>query len=421
MKKTSLFFVIVSFAMAFTSCSGNFKTTATLNNELYSLNNAFGLASVSSFKQEIFFNENDSANLERFYKSFLSGFNADFKKTSEGKLQEFNGVSLSMSLNSEIEKGFLFGDSTLVANRKLIGQTALEIIGGKDSVGGFTEKTAQSFYFKINREKRDTIPHELTAEKLDSLNIAYAVLRTSRYARDLDSLKRKDFAKGFKRGLKITEPSERYKTTGSIIGAQGFEGLSKSGLLGDSAITLDAKKLTAGINAGILSDTTVFTEKTANQYIRNVAEARRKAQTEKLYGKNVEAGAKFLAENAQHPDVKVTESGLQYKIIKEGKGAKPKVTDRVTVNYHGTLIDGTVFDSSVERGQPATFGLSQVIVGWTEALQLMTVGSKWTLYIPYQLAYGERAAGSIEPFSTLIFEVELLGIEKPAETQKPVK
>ena len=105
------------------------------------------------------------------------------------------------------------------------------------------------------------------------------------------------------------------------------------------------------------------------------------------------------------------ESGLQYEILKQGSGAKPTINDNVTTHYHGTLIDGTIFDSSVDRGQPATFPVSGVIKGWTEALQLMSVGSKWRLYVPYDLAYGERGAGAnIGPFTTLIFEVELISI-----------
>jgi FKBP-type peptidyl-prolyl cis-trans isomerase FklB len=104
--------------------------------------------------------------------------------------------------------------------------------------------------------------------------------------------------------------------------------------------------------------------------------------------------------------------GLQYQVITEGTGEKPTISDRVKVHYHGTLTDGTVFDSSIERGEPAVFGVAQVIKGWTEALQLMPVGSKWILYIPYDLAYGGRDAGKIKPFSNLIFEIELLDIEK---------
>ena len=126
-----------------------------------------------------------------------------------------------------------------------------------------------------------------------------------------------------------------------------------------------------------------------------------------------EAGEKFLAENATRANVVTLPSGLQYEIITEAIGQKPVATDKVKVHYHGTLIDGTVFDSSVRRGEPATFGVTQVIQGWVEALQLMPVGSKWKLYIPYDLAYGEHGAGQmIAPFSALIFEVELLEIVK---------
>lgn len=135
----------------------------------------------------------------------------------------------------------------------------------------------------------------------------------------------------------------------------------------------------------------------------------------KLQGERLElnqkAGQEFLSINKERPGVVTLPSGLQYEIIKEGNGPKPKATDQVECHYHGTLIDGTVFDSSVERGQPATFGVNQVIPGWVEALQLMPAGSKWKLFIPSNLAYGERGAGqSIEPNSTLIFEVEILNI-----------
>ncbi len=126
----------------------------------------------------------------------------------------------------------------------------------------------------------------------------------------------------------------------------------------------------------------------------------------------IEEGKKFLAENSLKEGVQVTPSGLQYKIVKPGNGPTPKLTDKVNVHYHGTLTDGTVFDSSVERGQPISFPLNGVIEGWQEGLQLMPVGAKYLLYIPYDLAYGNRGAGAvIKPYSTLVFEVELLGIE----------
>lgn len=128
--------------------------------------------------------------------------------------------------------------------------------------------------------------------------------------------------------------------------------------------------------------------------------------------KNKEAGQKFLADNGKRTGVVTTASGLQYEILKEGNGPKPAAENTVKVNYHGTTVEGIIFDSSVDRGEPVTFGLGQVIKGWTEALQLMPVGSKWKIFIPSELGYGEQAAGpKIKPNSVLIFELELLSIE----------
>jgi FKBP-type peptidyl-prolyl cis-trans isomerase len=151
-----------------------------------------------------------------------------------------------------------------------------------------------------------------------------------------------------------------------------------------------------------------YSPEEANNIIQNFLSE----QGAKKFGANKEAGAAYLAENAKKEGVSVTESGLQFEVIEAGSGDKPTATSSVTVHYHGTLPDGTVFDSSIERGQPATFGVNQVIKGWTEALQLMPVGSKYRLYIPEDLAYGANPhpGGPIEPFMTLVFDVELLEI-----------
>lgn len=139
----------------------------------------------------------------------------------------------------------------------------------------------------------------------------------------------------------------------------------------------------------------------------------RNASNKQSAAENIKAGEAFLAANKLKEGVKTTPSGLQYLRLTEGTGReKPLATDRVTVHYHGTLLDGTVFDSSVDRGESIAFGLNQVIRGWTEGLQLMVVGDKTRFFIPSQLAYGNRAAGAIEPGSTLIFDVELLGINE---------
>lgn len=142
----------------------------------------------------------------------------------------------------------------------------------------------------------------------------------------------------------------------------------------------------------------------------SIYEKMMKAQADKA-AENLKTGEDFLAENAKKDGVHLTPGGVQYLILKEGNGPKPKATDTVTCHYHGTLINGTVFDSSVQRGQPSSFPLNRVISGWTEALQLMPVGSKWRLFLHPSLAYGNRqASAAISPNSTLIFEVELLGI-----------
>jgi len=156
--------------------------------------------------------------------------------------------------------------------------------------------------------------------------------------------------------------------------------------------------------------------------IREVMTTWSKEMSEKqkeMADKNLASGQTFLAENSKKEGVKTTASGLQYKVLKEGSGPQPKASDSVTVDYRGTLIDGTEFDSSYKRGQPATFPVGGVIPGWTEALQLMKSGSKYQLFIPPKLAYGERAVGpDIPPNSTLIFEVELKGVQ-PAQTASP--
>jgi len=155
-----------------------------------------------------------------------------------------------------------------------------------------------------------------------------------------------------------------------------------------------------------------FKKRQAETRKKQQAEAIKKAEAE--FGDVKAAGIKFLEDNKAAKGVQVTESGLQYIVLKEGKGDKPVATSKVKVHYHGTLTDGTVFDSSVDKGKPSTFGVNRVIKGWTEGLQLMSVGSKYKFFVPQELAYGAtpRKGGKIKPFDTLIFEVELLEITK---------
>jgi len=178
------------------------------------------------------------------------------------------------------------------------------------------------------------------------------------------------------------------------LNSQGFEELDKTSLITAFRAVLDGEE-------------TQISQEQANQLVTQHMRAKQEAE----FAEKKQEGQAFLEKNAQRPEVKVLPSGLQYEVLQEGEGEKPTAESKVKVHYHGTLIDGTVFDSSVERGEPATFGVGQVIEGWTEALQLMPEGAKWKLYIPSDLAYGARGAGQkIGPYTTLIFEVELLEI-----------
>ena len=183
-----------------------------------------------------------------------------------------------------------------------------------------------------------------------------------------------------------------------------------SGLSRDSALTVDQAALIAGIADGLA--------KTKTRVSESELQAAFMAMQEKMNAVKLAAGEKqlatgneYLAKNKAKPGVKVTDSGLQYEVLKSGSGPKPGPTNTVKVHYHGTLIDGTVFDSSVERNEPIEFSVTGVIPGWTEALQLMSVGDKWKLTLPGATAYGPRGKGDIPPNAVLIFEVELLGIK----------
>ena len=179
-------------------------------------------------------------------------------------------------------------------------------------------------------------------------------------------------------------------------------------LMGSGVTSLEYADLAAGIKDVLEKNQPQISYQEAQQVLGKFFSE----LEEKIAGEAKAAGEAFLAENAKREGVKMTESGLQYEVLEATIGQKPKATDKVRVHYEGTLIDGTVFDSSYKRGKSITFGLNQVIKGWTEGLQLMSIGSKYKLYLPYQLAYGERGAGAnIPPYAALIFTVELLGIE----------
>ena len=257
--------------------------------------------------------------------------------------------------------------------------------------------------------------------EIDSLSYMMGVTNTqglSDFAAQrlgVDSANYADFVRGIQDGIHKSSKQEKAYIAGIQIGQQVggdmFEQISLQVFGNDSTQTLSKDNFLAGFIAAVKNGAVVSVED-ARTYVETHTEAIKAKALEAKYGENKAAGIKFLEENKTKEGVITTESGLQYKVIKAGNGEIPTKESSVKVNYKGTLIDGTEFDSSYKRNAPATFRADQVIKGWTEALTMMPVGSKWELYIPQELAYGSRETGGlIKPFSTLIFEVELVSIE----------
>jgi FKBP-type peptidyl-prolyl cis-trans isomerase len=262
----------------------------------------------------------------------------------------------------------------------------------------------------------NSAPKAKLETEADSLAYYYGV-NTTRGLREylvhmgVDSAQTDAFLKGFLKATGNLSDSEKAYNVGMQVGQQVKDQFIPHFVTevqgGDSTITFNEKNYIAGFVAGFnASDDSVYED--AGKTIEEINEQR----TARKYAEWKLENEQWLIDNGTKDGIVTLASGLQYEVLKEGKGAVPTADSRVKVHYHGTTIDGNVFDSSVERKQPAEFGVKQVIAGWTEALQLMPVGSKWRLYIPQQLAYGSREQRAIKPYSTLIFEVELLEIVK---------
>jgi FKBP-type peptidyl-prolyl cis-trans isomerase FklB len=269
---------------------------------------------------------------------------------------------------------------------------------------------------------------ELKTE-IDSLSYAIGLSRSQQgltqflEQQGVDSAQYSNFLKGVLEGAKSADISEKMAYSvgmqiGQMIAVNWYESINHELFGNDSTKTINKEDMLAGFFAGVTGKGRVMDPIIATTYTDDKMKSVKEASLLERFGENKAAGEKFLEENKAKEGVVTTESGLQYKVITEGKGQVPTSTDRVKVHYKGTLIDGTEFDSSYSRKdkdgnpQPSTFRANQVIKGWTEALTMMPIGSKWELYIPQELAYGSQDTGTIPPFSTLIFEVELLSIEK---------
>lgn len=225
------------------------------------------------------------------------------------------------------------------------------------------------------------------------------------------------FIKGLKDGASSSDDKKKAAyllglQIGQNVANQMVPGVNAQVFGEDSTQTVSINNILAGLVAGVKADTTIMTPSQAQEYAQLKMKAIHDENNEKQYGENRKAGEAFLAKMAKSDSVQALGNGIYYKVLVAGKGETPAADARVKVNYEGKTIDGNVFDSSYQRNEPTTLNLNQVIPGWREALVKMPVGSKWVLYIPQQMAYGDRQTGPIKPFSALIFTVELVSIEK---------
>lgn len=356
-------------------------------------------------------------------------------------MAEFVGGLLEAANADEKQNAYFAGTQIgqQVVNQIIPGVT-MQVLAGKDGelnkkkfteafVAGVTEKglkmepaqaqeTAMTL-MKAIQENNDSTA-DLTAQ-IDTFSYAMGLAQTQGlkdfvvYRMGVDTLYMGDFVKGLKEGIKVGDDKKKGAffagiQIGQQVATQIIPGVTRD-VFGENG-ELNKNNFMAGFVAGVTEKGELMHPMEAQQTAMRLMEELKNERFEQEFGDNKAEGVAFLDSIAKTEGVVKTESGLCYKVVTEGKGDVPANTDRVKVHYRGTLIDGTEFDSSYSRNEPTTFGANQVISGWTEALTMMPVGSKWILYIPQELAYGNRDMGQIKPFSTLIFEVELLEIVK---------
>ena len=418
MKKIS---ILVIAAVAMISCGKTYTAqSVTLTNQNDSMNYALGLVNGSQMKQYQLRNDSSMETVVEFMDALQRGY--------DGKVEQLGEVAaIGQNIGQAIkasEKTGLADNPAWTLNEKLFFQGLVNALYNDTTV--MTAEAARNYFqaqYQASAMSNDSVkagkaikgkcPSSVKAVALnsmnDSVNYAFGYLNggeVAMYVLAMDSTgeQKKEFITYINKGLKSSVNNPQIVNMGEQIG-KSIKEQEAQGLIGEPSLATDFALIKQGFVNGLLGYEEQMTGEIAGEYIQSTMSTIK-------YGNNKEEGEKFLAENALREGVITTASGLQYEVIKMGKGKKPVATDNVKVHYHGTLTNGTVFDSSVDHNEPITFGLTQVIAGWTEGLQLMPVGSKFKFYIPQQLGYGSQQAGSIPPYSTLIFEVELLGIEK---------
>ena len=418
MKKLSIFVIA---AVAMISCGKTYTAqSVVLDNQNDSMNYALGLVNGSQLKQYQLRNDSSMETVVEFIDALQRGY--------EGKVEQLSeaagiGRNIGQALKVAEETG-LADNPAWTLNQKLFFQGLVNgvyndtLVMNIDAARNYFQAQYQASAMsndsvKAGKAITGKCPTKVKSvvlnSMIDSVNYAFGYLNGNEIAQyvllmDSTGEMHKEFFANINKGLASNVKNPQLNHMGEQIG-KSIKDQEAQGLIGEPSLATDFELIKHGFINGLLGYEEQMTGEVAGEYIQSTMNTIK-------YGNTKEDGEKFLAENALREGVITTASGLQYEVIKMGKGKKPVATDNVRVHYHGTLTNGVVFDSSVDRGEPITFGLTQVIAGWTEALQLMPVGSKFKLYIPQQLGYGSQQAGSIPPYSTLIFEVELLGIEK---------
>ena len=418
--KKSIFSVAMAIAVGvFASCGASApKANLKGASQADSLSYAIGVAQAQGLKEYLVARmDMDTTYMNQFIDGLLQGVDANEKQSAY-----YAGIQIGQQEATQVIPGLsgeVFGGKDVELNKKnyVSGFMAGVTEKGQKMEPAQAQETAMNLMQSLKNSNDSTANF---AAQVDTFSYAIGLARTQglkEYAMQrlgVDSAYYiSEFAKGVKEGFNMKEDAKKGAFIAGIqIGQQLAEqmipGITRE-VFGENG-ELNKNNFMAGFIASVTEKGLLMHPMEAQEVTMRLMEELKNKLMEEQYGANKIEGIAYLDSIAKTEGVVKTESGLCYKVITEGKGAIPANTDKVKVHYRGTLINGEEFDSSYSRNEPTTFGANQVISGWTEALTMMPVGSKWMLYIPYELAYGSRDLGQIKPFSTLVFEVELLEI-----------